>query len=290
MELAEQLAFLFYEDGSCAGIAPASQAGVIRYRTITTTSGEVREVDIVPIWDTRMKVKARGFNTREAQRKLNETNAQKKLERLINTNFKPGDLHISLNYTNNYLPETEEQAAKDIKNYIRRIKAYRKKVGLPEMRYIYITECVTKNGETARVHHHVIMSAMNRDIAERYWRKGEYPNCDRLKSSKEGFNRLANYLTKPIPSKPESEHTEKRILRRRWASSKNLKQPVVTRSDHKISRRQACRIANSFENYATEILEKNNPGYEFVSIEIKKSEYVSGYYIRARMHKKAGVK
>lgn len=61
------------------------------------------------------------------------------------------------------MPNTEKEVIKDIQNYFRCIKAYRKKHGLPPVKYIYVVEC--KNG---RWHWHGIMSAIDRDVAENY--------------------------------------------------------------------------------------------------------------------------
>jgi hypothetical protein len=70
-----------------------------------------------------------------------------------------------------------------------------------------------------------------------------------------------------------------------WGHSTNLKTPVPTVADRKISKRQAERIAVD-ENAAPEIFERACTGYTFRSIEVKRSEWVAGVYIYVQMYKR----
>jgi hypothetical protein len=67
--------------------------------------------------------------SREVQRKLNAKNSQKRLTRLMNANFTDGDLIMTLTYADGCYP-TPERARKDMTNYIKRVRTYRKKQGL----------------------------------------------------------------------------------------------------------------------------------------------------------------
>lgn len=246
---------------------------VFRYRTKTIKSGDMLEVEVFPIWSTQGEAtRARKVTTREAQRNLNDKNAKKRIIRKINTNFTENDVAITLTYADG-VPD-QEQARKDIQNYLRRVRSYRKKNGLPELKYVYVIEYSGDQGRTKkRVHHHVIMTGMDRDEAERLWGKG-YANARRLQPDDYGFEALARYMTK----EPNGG--------KRWCASRNLKEPTITKADTKISKRRAQSMAEDFDRAPAEIFGKLFPEYDFNDCEVATSSYVAGAYIYARMHKR----
>ena len=246
-----------------------------RYRCKTVKHGERLDAEIFPIWNTASEAKAarKASRTKKAQSAVNDRNAKKRIERLVNENFVPGDIRIDLFYDDAHLP-TREVAYKDITNYLRRVKAYRRKKGMSELKYVYSIEYADAEGVAKRGHHHVIMSGMDRDMAEKLWGKGR-SNCDRLQPDPDGgFAGAALYIVKCGPRSKG---------KRRWAGSKNLKQPRVTTADTKISRRRANELASAADQYGKELFEKMYPGYVFTGVEIKTSEYVAGVYIYAKM-------
>lgn len=248
---------------------------VAGYRTRTITSGSVREIIGYPIWKTQKQaIEAKGkmssAGTREVQRKLNQRNSWRKLDRKANANFTTEDITITLTYKGE--APTYERAQKDMTNYLNRIKRWRKRNGLPELKYIYVIE-YAEDGESRRVHQHVIMSGMDRDEAERIWNKGR-ANCRRLQPDENGLAGLAKYMTKD----PKG--------RKRWNCSTNLvKYTSQTTSDSKISRRKVERMMLDLNHQAKEVLEALNPGYKLMDCEIKLSDFVAGAYIYARMYK-----
>lgn len=246
---------------------------VFRYRAKTIKSGDVLEVEVYPIWNTQNEVRrARRAATREAQKNLNDKNARKKLVRKINANFTEEDLCITLTYRDT-VPD-EEQARRDIRNYIRRVRDFRRKNGLPEMKYVYVIEFTGDGGRTKkRVHHHVIMSSMDRDEAEKIWGKG-WANTRRLQPDDYGLEALARYIVK----EPNGG--------KRWCASRNLLEPKITTADTKLSKRQAERMAQDMDEAAPLIFSKAYPEYDFNDCEIHRSKYVAGAYIYCRMHKR----
>lgn len=144
----------------------------------------------------------------DRQKVINEKNAKKKLARWINANFGKGDLFLTLTYSGQ-APE-EDQARKDLVNFFRRVKYFRKKNGLPDIKYIAVTE-----SENKRVHHHVIMSAMSMDIITDLWGAGK-AIMSRLTPDKD-YTGLAKYITK----EPAKEFAK------RWTQSRNLQRPVI---------------------------------------------------------------
>jgi len=271
--------YLFNQELSASSIQNLGNDLVFRYRTKTIKSGPVLECEIYPIWNTRAEArKAKEAVTREAQKAVNDRNAKKQLNRLVNTNFDENDVCITLTYApdckTGSVPDAR-QAQKDIRNYIRRIRDYRKKHDLPEMKYVYVMEYDDgENGKgKKRVHHHLIVSGgMDRDALEKLWGKG-WANSKRLQPDDYGLEALSRYIIKDQKCK------------KRWYGSRNLKHPKVTISDTKISRRKAMRIAEEVNEAPATIFHKAYPGYELNDLRIRDSEFVSGMYIYARMRK-----
>ena len=64
-----------------------------------------------------------------AQQKRNEQHSKRYLIQLTNCNFDARGLHASLTYDGPFLPRSEEQAARDLENYLRRVRWWLKKHG-----------------------------------------------------------------------------------------------------------------------------------------------------------------
>lgn len=248
------------------------------YRTKRIVCGEYLELESFPVWvwqreATRAK---RVKPTDAAQRAQNRKNAQKRLIRLMNTNFTEEDLFLTLTY-NGDQPATMEAAKKDMQAYIRRVKRWRDKQGLPELRYIYTVECEGE-GRRARVHHHIVMSGMDRDEAERLWGLGR-ANSSRLQPDEYGLEGLARYFCKTQGTRAPGE--------RIYSCSRNLAKPHVTCSDQKLSRRA---IARGVDNEAAlrELIERREPDYIVNDITIRRSDIVAGAYVSVRMRRRPG--
>lgn len=123
------------------------------------------EVDIYQITDNHLRKRNRRKRekvTAPSQKNLNDKNARRYLRQLAKANFTSQDLHVSCTYKPEYLPATIEEAEKEVGKFIRRIQYRRKKNGQEPIRYIIITE----GGDGKRIHHHIIMSGMDRDELE----------------------------------------------------------------------------------------------------------------------------
>lgn len=246
---------------------------VFRYRAKTIKAGNVLEVEVFPIWNTRGEaIRAKKHKTRQAQKNLNDKNAKKKLIRKINANFTEEDLCITLTYKGG-VPD-EEQARRDIRNYIRRVREWRRKHGLSELKYVYVIEFGGGDGRRKRVHHHVIMSGMDRDEAERLWNGKGWANTRRLQPDDYGLEALARYVTK----EPNGG--------KRWCASRNLVEPKETVADTKISKRRVEKMAMDFEEAPAAIFGKLFPDYDFNDCTVRHSEFVAGAYIYARLHRR----
>lgn len=205
-------------------------------------SGRIDEIEIYPEF-TRAQLKKHPEikkHTRASQRNLNEKNAKKKLDRLINANFKSGDLWVTLTYDDDHLPATMNEAVKKMNYYIKKLNRFRKKKGLENARYIYVTEL-----GSGRVHHHLIMDGdLSMDDVERLWPYGRRNNTRRIAEDSNGLAGLSKYISKEGRGKNE----------KRWNSSKNLKKPKETKN-HQISAKKVRSLKDDgeLESYAEKI-------------------------------------
>lgn len=248
------------------------------YREKKIFSGKMLEIEIFPI-SGKEKNKTRKEKKKYSepkQKNLNSKNAMKHLIRLVNRNFTSKDLAVHLTYNQKNLPKTEEEARKDVTNFIRRIKHYIKKNKLPALKYIAVIEFKEPEGnqKAIRMHHHIIMSGdMDRDIVEKLWNKGR-ANADRLQEDDDTqFEALARYIAKDPKGK------------KRWLQSKNLLQPVIEPNDTKYrSRRKIENLAKCPD--VSEYFEKDQKGeYKFLEFEPKYYDEI-GWTLYVKMRKK----
>lgn len=231
-------------------------------------SGKYLEVEHFPVTAHGHRHDRRRKLSRIEQQNLNEKNATKKLIRLVNTNFIKGDICIHFTYCDDERPETEKEVLKDVQNYFRRVKDYRKKNGLPQIKYIYVIE-----NEGGKFHIHGIMSAMDRDIAEQLWKHGDSNKADIFKPNiQNGGEAFARYISKkPMGAK-------------RWNCSTNLKQPEVKTKDDTHTRSEMARIARERVD-DREYWERKYKGYRFVSATPTYNEFNGWWYIYVRMYR-----
>lgn len=249
----------------------AGKRGVLLQRTKTVKAGEYLECEIFPVLDRDHAKVARERKTPEAMRRVNLRNAKKRLERLANMNFGPGDMLC--HFTCKGRTE-EEQIRRITKNFMDRLRRkFREKGGAFE--YIYVIE-VTKT----QWHIHMLLrgGVLTRDETEKAWGHG-LARADRYQDQPKGLCGFANYIT-------QSKDTQERLLKRRWACSKGLRQPKVTVSDSKFSRHAAARLAQETMEDARALFAKKYPGYYLVEQPlIRYSDFLPGVYIYAMLRK-----
>lgn len=277
---------------------PGWQAGVLHQRTRTIKAGPMAYVECYPIWSTRHAKEARSEARKEAHRRAQEQvharNARRKLERLVNANFAAGDLIVTCTYAQGEGPRDEKQAQRDITSYLRRIAYMRKRRGLPQMRYIYITEKTSSSKYGVRYHHHIIMSGgITQTDAQAAWKKKHAGICNaKLAQPTErhlsGFARYMTLCKTGRTLEADGKNPQQRAMHRRWNPSKNLVDPLETVADKKISIRKAGRIAEAISDFAQakETFAKLYPDYELLEVSAKRSPWVAGVYIYAELSKK----
>lgn len=176
--------------------------------------------------------------TPEAMKRVNERHAETNLRRLINTNYKCGDIHLVLTYRKGERP-TPEQARRDLELFLKRLRRYYKKKN-EELKYISVTEYAN-----AAIHHHLIINSMDtRDLIE-LWPHGQ-PRPTYLDNTGQ-YGQLASYLIKETSKTYKTENGSGK----RWSASKNLKKPKIIKTIVKANSWRE--IPKATEGYCLEI-------------------------------------
>lgn len=253
-------------------------------------AGEQFEVEIYPQFRNLDEVPEEGRRTKrdnsKAQRNLNDKNARKYVERLINHNFGDGDLWVTLTYDDAHLPPDGDidAAIRNMQNFIRRVNYQRKKRGLQKCRYVYVTEY----NENAKIrwHHHIVMDgALDMDTVEKCWGQSSRNEVRRLQKDEDGLSGMANYIVK-----------EKKRIRseKRWNSSQGLidpdirvvhsKQPEKGKGSYKKIGRYVDDMVKN-QDVIEGQMEKWYPEFDFRDAEVYYNDFNGMFYIHARMRK-----
>lgn len=244
------------------------------YREKKYYCGDYLEVDIFPVFEKQHSRGKKRKPTTETQKRLNQHNAERKLIRLLNANFTKQDIRFDLTYSKNHLPASPEDAQRQMQNFIRRVKRYRNKHGLPELKYVAVTEVGEKSG---RYHHHIVMSGgIDINTLAEIWGKG-YTTAKPLQFDEFGIVGIAVYLVKEP------------ILGKRWCASRNLVQPVAKERDGRIPQYKIKQFHDSGNDNRAE-LERLYEGYVLADCKPFYNEINGGYYITVRMYKKTAPK
>lgn len=156
--------------------------------------------------------------TSEAQKKVNQRKAAKELRRLMNANFKDGDLLVRLDF--NKHPEIDpEEMQKLTSKAIRKLRAEYSKAGI-EFKYIYVKEIGPRGGR----HIHMMMTHCNSEIIRKCWGYGGI-HIDPLISNGQ-YAKIADYFIKYAD---KTEKTAGEIVGKRWYASRNLTKPKITK-------------------------------------------------------------
>lgn len=166
--------------------------------------------------------------TREEQKRINDRQAEKKLRRLINANFHPGDYHLVLSYRKEKEdpPRTPEEMKEDIRKFLRGLRKNVKETG-EELKYIHVPEI----GSHGARHHHLVINHMDVELIRRNWPHG-FIHVNPLDNTC-NYRQLAAYL---IKYSCQTIHTTEAINGKRWNASRNLIHPepkikVITNRD-----------------------------------------------------------
>ena len=109
-----------------------------------------------------------------------------------------------------------------------------------------------------------------------------FANCDRIQHDPDGLTPVCKYMTRGFRG------GERAKGRHRYVYSRNLRKPRITESRTRISRRQAERIAEDADSEGGAIIRKKYPGLTLRDLTVRRSDWLPGVYIRARLYKGGG--
>lgn len=257
------------------------QAGFIKsiYATKKIISGEQLEVEVYPEFSRKQEIIDNGFILKDLRykRDLINNNSRKYFIRLVNTNFTNDDLWMTLTYSNECYPKDMEEALRNMTNYIRRVNYRRKKRGLGNAKYIYVTEWIRKRTGSIRCHHHVIIDGgISGDELESIWKKGRRNQIRKLSMDEDSLTGLGMYLSKASAGG------------KRYCPSLNLKKPKEYK-DHQTFRMKQIREMVKDHARAGEIVGEKFKGYNVRESRVYYNDTNGRYYIYVRMRKRGEV-
>ena len=196
------------------------------YKLIEILSGRVLETEKIQnnkMHSKKIKRAKKLARSPEAMKKNNERRAAKKLARLINCNFVPGDAIVTLTYRSDARPDDPQKTKQDISNFLRRLKDLCKKLGI-EIIYIGVSNC-----DCCGVpHHHLLLKANVIDFIdiENLWRLGRICITKLTNKDNGDYTKIAYYFLRHSNAVYNDPH--RRVHGKRFISSRNLKQPIIT--------------------------------------------------------------
>lgn len=145
----------------------------------------------------------------EEMAEYNCLEARRKCARMVNANFRQGDLFLTLTFRERV---DVENALRLFRNFISRLKRLRKRKGYSELKYLYVVESKRK-----REHVHLLINKMDLTMKElsEVWGLGRVM-VSILEPSGD-YTGLAFYITK-------ENYKE---YGKRWSGSRNLEKPKV---------------------------------------------------------------
>lgn len=247
------------------------------YATKEIRAGDQLEIEIYPEF-SKQQAQALPDHVKEkqkkAQRNLNEKNSKKDFIRLAEHNFNNGDYWITLTYAADNLPASMEAALNNMQKYIRNINGKRKRRGLENAKYMYVTEWIEDDKKPVRCHHHLIMDCgLDMDMVESTWKHGRRNECRRISKDDNGIAGMTNYMMKEPRGK------------KRWCASTNLQKPPV-KKHHQTKKKTVHEMVKNHD-YIQQFLE-NNPryqGYTFTDSKVYYNDFNARFYIYARMRR-----
>lgn len=221
-----------------------------KIREIRVEAGDYMRISHVSIRRTAHGKRGHRYApTSDAQKKINERNAEYRLQEILQLNFGRGTgaMVIGFDYDNAHLPQTCEEGIAIFQKYIKRLNYRLKRKAAEPAKYIYVTSYGKQSG---RVHHHCVMIA-DFTVSElrELWGNGRV-HGEGVYYDETGMLGLADYLARQGVS-------------RKWNSSKGLIRPEPIKRDDRISLRDARYISNGAGSIDTHwFIEKLYPGWK----------------------------
>ena len=203
------------------------------YRERVYICGEFMETHIYPVFAKASNTRRARFKpTSETQALLNQRNSEMYYTRLANTNFTSDDYKLELTYNNEHLPKDDDEADRNVYNFIRRYKRLAKKAGVNEVKYF-------SKIETSRYHHHVMITGgvSPKKIAALWAPFGQVRRIAPLMFDETGIAGISYYFIK-----------DKQRYRRIHVS-KNMKKPELIERTGRLSQKKVAKLAANTNDY-----------------------------------------
>ena len=276
---AEKFADLYNQTVGETEYAEAINArGVKVYRNRSTKAGDMLDLNICAVWNTRGEMsKAKAARRKQSPDVIERRNARETERRIIgllNANFGEDDYALFLSFDDETI-----DARKALLWFIRKCADEHKKIGA-SFRYLYMIERLSRDGIPLRQHIHIFVDGeLPREWYEVAWRsRFGIANGTRLMPDENGLTGIAKYIHK-------APRGEKHV--RRWACSRNLKKPEEHRSTRLPNGKTLTKkflydlVSGKYD--AREVFETVYRGYRFLSMQVRQSEYIAGMYIYIKM-------
>ena len=167
---------------------------LMRYKIISGRVVEKRDV-LMEVTRTRKPRGGRKGKSTIKQVERNERESVLALARFLNCNYRGGDLFLTLKYSDGRLPADRAEAKRIAKNFIRRLaRAYRKKHGKALIWALVTVDRSSKTGDPVRLHHHVVLNAMDWELIAANWPADEF-SCRHLDDSGD-YTAVARYMVR----------------------------------------------------------------------------------------------
>lgn len=264
----------------------------------TICGKEYMEIDLFPVSPAEHRASRRAKKQKAssiAMQNCNERYSRRYLVQLVATNFSraEGALVLHLTYDDTYLPQTWEQAERDVTNFVRRLNRRCRRNGKPKAKWIAVTEHQDEDPaggvREVRYHHHMILQCeLSLDEIKDAWCTGQgvwkerlgLAKADRAEFEHGTLEAFCQYITK-YPKR-----------KRRWRQSQGLKKPEYRPpNDTRYSARKLDEIARGRIDDKT-FWEKQygklrtNAGvreYEFVEAEARYNQVDGSWHVIAKM-------
>ena len=280
-------------------------------------SGPLLEVDFYPVTADGRRLPSRAPKQKlstDQQQRYNRNQATKKLIRLVNANFGETDYLLHPTYEPERAPQTEEEARRDLVNYLRRVKTKRRaeernlqeELGIAEELAALHPERAFLENSAQRLRERIrklqepmrYIYVIERQIYQRGRYKGRInwhfhifitgglPEKVMEKVWKKGIRVNCNRY-QPDTFGPEAAATymsKDPQGTKRFSCSLNLIKPAERVKDGKVSGRTVERMATQRVD-DREYWEKRYPGYRFLRCYGRFNEYNGRWYVSVVMYK-----
>nr|DAO25555.1 MAG TPA: hypothetical protein [Caudoviricetes sp.] len=195
---------------------------LVEYHIVSGRCVETRRciLDVSPRTRMGRKSRSKRIAGNSSARKIaaNEKEAVRRLARIINCNFRAGDLWLQLKYSDERLPEDMEAAKKEVSKFLRNVGSrYRKETG-KSLRYVLTTsDTDPRTGKKVRLHHHLVMDRAAWEVVTRYWPEDQCGYT--LLDGRGDYTGIARYM---VSNACKDAHAKK------WSSSRGLEKPIYT--------------------------------------------------------------